>query len=114
MGRSSTPFLRVPAWVATLGTAAWASDPRRRVVFLNRDAERLLGISSDEACGLPCDQLIGGKDENGRSLCGPRCPLLLAEEADRAARPRRMRILGASGDERWLRVLPISIRDDQP
>ncbi|MFQ5719636.1 MAG: LuxR C-terminal-related transcriptional regulator, partial [Acidobacteriota bacterium] len=38
----------------------------------------------------------------------------LAEDADQAARPRRMRILGASGDERWLRVLPISIRDDQP
>lgn len=54
-------------------------DKDRRIVDWNAAAERLTGYTRQEAVGKCCgDGILEHVDENGNSLCGERCPLLMA------------------------------------
>ncbi|MCC7079027.1 MAG: GAF domain-containing protein [Burkholderiales bacterium] len=54
------------------GHFAIGSD--RRIVEWDTAVARLLGVSGSDALGLPCCQVIGGKNDFGRAVCGPTCP----------------------------------------
>jgi len=56
------------------GEAAFAFDHDARVVAWNRAAERLTGLSAEEAVGLPCWQALRAVDTNGDVVCHSRCP----------------------------------------
>lgn len=54
-------------------------DKERRIQAWNAAAERLTGYKKDEAVGRWCgDGILEHVDEDGQSLCGERCPLLMA------------------------------------
>ncbi len=52
-------------------------DQNRTVTYWNRGAERITGFSAEEVVGRRCaDGVLNHVDEQGRRLCGRRCPLL--------------------------------------
>lgn len=54
-------------------------DKDRRIVDWNAAAERLTGYKKEEVVGKRCgDGILDHVDEFGNSLCGERCPLLMA------------------------------------
>ena len=54
-------------------------DQQRRILAWNVAAERLTGYTSAEVVGRRCgDGILEHIDEEGNSLCGERCPLLLS------------------------------------
>lgn len=54
-------------------------DKDRRIVDWNAAAERLTGYKKEEVVGKWCgDAILEHVDEYGNSLCGDRCPLLMA------------------------------------
>jgi signal transduction histidine kinase/HAMP domain-containing protein len=60
----------------------YAVDEDRRIRFLNSQAERLLSISSAEAAGLFCgDVLKPARDAQGRRPCEYACPIIAARRA---------------------------------
>jgi PAS domain S-box-containing protein len=44
-----------------------------RIVFWNRAAETTLGYHAHEVCGRTCAEVLTGRDEHGRAVCGPGC-----------------------------------------
>jgi PAS domain S-box-containing protein len=48
--------------LASIGDAVVATDVHGRVTFLNREAERLIGVSSDESVGRPLGAVVDAKD----------------------------------------------------
>jgi diguanylate cyclase (GGDEF)-like protein/PAS domain S-box-containing protein len=77
-------------------TATYTMDRDRRVVTWDGGAEALTGYASARAVGHPCHHaLLMHTDEDGRLLCGDRCPML-AVMAD--GRPRDARVFFQHAD----------------
>ncbi len=55
--------------------AVFGIDSGRRIRFLNRACERILGRGHEEALGHTCAEIVCGTDLTGKRLCGPRCPI---------------------------------------
>ncbi|MBK8988678.1 MAG: PAS domain-containing protein [Chloroflexi bacterium] len=62
--------------LSNIGDATFAVDYQQRIVLWNTAAETLFGISTAEALGQPCWQLLQGETPDGRPFCGPGCPIL--------------------------------------
>ena len=115
MSGEGAPAVRIPAWLRELGVPAWVSGPDQSIVYLNALAESLLGISSREARGLRCHQLIGACDDKGNPVCRPECLLVRRVRAGERLPPSRLIVLGGRGEQHWLRLMPIRLElDDLP
>ena len=55
------------------GDALFAFDAGLTIVFWNRAAENLTGVSAGEAVGRRCWELLGGHDERGGLVCHAGC-----------------------------------------
>ena len=101
--------IAVQPWFDRLGAAAWLSGPDGRLIYMNRRAERLLGLPASACLGIPCHQVIAATDPWGRPICGPSCNLRRQAAGGRTLEPQRMCILDAHRVEHWLRVLLIDL-----
>jgi len=99
----------VQPWFNRLGAAAWLSGPDGRLTYMNRRAERLLGLPASACLGMPCHQVIAATDPWGRPICGPSCNLRRQAARGGVLEPQRMCILDAHRVEHWLRVLLIDL-----
>jgi len=62
----------------------YAVDKNRIIRYLNPQAERLLGVSSGEAVGRFCGDVLKPRPEDGRRPCELRCPIVHARSAESA------------------------------
>jgi len=51
----------------------WVTTAEGRIVFWNRAAEMSLGFRARDVCGRSCAEVLTGRDEHGRAICGPGC-----------------------------------------
>ena len=72
----------------------FAVDDARRIRFLNPQAEKLLGVKSDDAIGRFCGDVLQPCLVDGVRPCESRCPIL---EARAATSARAVELLGPSG-----------------
>jgi PAS domain S-box-containing protein len=64
-------------------------SPRRQILFWNRGAERITGLSAQEVANRWCgDNLLNHVDEDGNLLCTGRCPLSYVFETGRSHQSR--------------------------
>jgi PAS domain S-box-containing protein len=61
----------------SINAGVYLTDMDRRIVFWNREAERITGYSADEVVGSQCREgILEHQDGNGRALCTRQlCPL---------------------------------------
>ncbi len=95
----------------------YAVDKKRRIRYLNRQAEVLLGVSAEHALGRFCGDVLKPKpDSDGRLPCAHSCPIVAAREGNsveaveliepQPERRRRVVIASApSGDGMQVQVL---------
>ena len=61
----------------------YAVDKKRRIRYLNRQAEVLLGVSAEHALGRFCGDVLKPKpDSDGRLPCSHSCPIVAAREGN--------------------------------
>jgi DNA-binding CsgD family transcriptional regulator/PAS domain-containing protein len=99
----------IPAWVRHVDQAAWVTGPDRRIRWMNRQAETLLGLRAGESAGRPCHSTVCARDGSGRPFCVAVCPV-----AARAARHEPVAahdvVVGPRGPrERWARFTSIPV-----
>ncbi len=75
----------------------FAIDADRRLTEWDEAAARLLGVSSSEALGIPCDRVIGGRDDFGHAICGPACAAWKALVAGRITGASKVLVRTADG-----------------
>jgi len=104
-----TPDVRdwLPAWIGTLGVAVWVSDPHGDVVFMNAEAEALMGRSGRECEGTPCHRMVRGTNACGVPLCRNFCAVRMLAGNHARIEPIKMRVPGAGG--RWIQVMIIAL-----
>src|SRR5579864_28204 len=76
----------------------YAVDKNRIIRYLNPQAERLLGVSSDEAVGRFCGDVLKPLAEDGRRPCEFKCPILQARGAGSSKAVEQL--AARPGDER--------------
>jgi len=59
--------------LSTTNDGAFIIDDHHRIVFWNQAAEALLGYTAREVAGMPCYEILGGRDAQGRNLCQKYC-----------------------------------------
>jgi len=98
---------RLPQWIGNLGLPVWVSGPGRRVLSMNRRAERLLDRPASECIGRHCYEVIQGRDANRRRFCGPACQIFCAGGLGELE-PVEMVLEDVRG-EHWIQVLVIPV-----
>ena len=81
------------------GDAAFAVDRHGEVVIWNHEAEKLFGLTQDEALGRKCWKLLSGKDMFGNRYCCENCPLM--EMAARRESPHGFPISFRTAQHGW-------------
>lgn len=57
------------------GQAAFAIDNADRIIFWNRECEKILGYPAQQVLGRHCFEVMGGRDERGNVYCYRNCPV---------------------------------------
>ncbi len=74
----------------------YAVDENRRIRFLNPQAEKLLGVRSDDAIGRFCGDVLRPCHVDGVRPCETQCPIVLARSAGSARAIERLDLTGGA------------------
>jgi len=83
---------------------AFVIDGRHRIIFWNQAAEQILGFRPEEVSGLQCYEVLGGRDEQGRTLCQRFCLVAIQAEKGEVLPNHDAFVRTRSGEGRWLNV----------
>jgi PAS domain S-box-containing protein len=73
---------RLRARLARAEDGVWVTSTAGRIVFWNRAAETTLGFRAREVCGRSCTEVLTGRDQAGRPICGPGCDVAAGVSKD--------------------------------
>src|SRR3990170_6610871 len=82
------------------GEALFVVDPDLTIVAWNDEAASLTGIPAADALGRPCSSVLAVRDDAGRLLCRPDCPLAREAFAGGGLSPRGGVAHGRAGARR--------------
>lgn len=102
----------VPQWIHGMGVAVWVSDENGKIVFMNERAESVLGRDAASTVGMPCYQIVGGKDDDGKAWCEHNCQVQELAKKGQEIEPYTLRINGGEDDEHWLQLLVIPFQGE--
>jgi PAS domain S-box-containing protein len=90
--------------LAKTSDGAFVIDGRHRIIFWNQAAEDMLGYTPEEVAGLQCYEILGGRDEQGRTLCQRFCRVAVQAEKGETLPTRDVFASSRSGEGHWLNV----------
>lgn len=86
------------------GDGAFVIDGRHRIIFWNKAAEALLGYSAEEVSGMQCYEILGGRDDQGQTLCQRYCLVAIQIERGDVVPNRDVYACMQDGERRWVNV----------
>jgi PAS domain S-box-containing protein len=89
---------------AKAGDGAFATDEDQRIIFWNQAAAQITGYTPEEVAGLPCHQVLEGRDDEGRLFCFEHCRIAKAALRDKAVRDYNILISNRLGEARWINL----------
>ena len=90
--------------LAKTSDGAFVIDGHHRIIFWNQAAEDMLGYTPAEVAGLHCFNILGGQDEQGRTLCQRFCRVAIQAERDETLPNRDVFVTSRTGEGRWLNM----------
>ena len=90
--------------LARTSDGAFVMNQNNQVIFWNGAAERLLGYSAEEAAGRLCYEVLGGRDDQGRTLCQRYCRIAIGVAQGETLPTLNVLARTQSGEGRWLNV----------
>jgi PAS domain S-box-containing protein len=97
---------------AKAGDGAFATDKDQRIIFWNQAAAQKIGYTFEEVAGLPCYQVLDGRDEQGRLFCYDHCRIAAAALRDKAVIDYDLLISKKSGEECWINLSTLTFPGD--
>jgi PAS domain S-box-containing protein len=94
--------------------AAFAIDDDFRIIYWNEAAGSVLGFTAEQATGRYCYELLGGRDENGRTVCQRFCPIALNALGGRIPPNRDIYARATVSEGRWVNLSTFVYPTDNP
>jgi PAS domain S-box-containing protein len=88
--------------LAGMTEGVMAVDGEQRILLWNHAAERLLGVSAQDALGRYCYEVINGRDELGARLCRRACHAMTLAKQGKPIPTSEILTLAKSGKQLWL------------
>ncbi len=98
------------------GEAAFAIDSSDRLVYWNKDCEKLLGFEAQKVLGKLCYEVMGGRDESGNVYCFKNCPVAhqARHDPDDPVQPFMLAVKDKQGQPRELTVSMFAVPAVRP
>jgi PAS domain S-box-containing protein len=95
---------------------AFVIDDRHRIIFWNDAAKEILGFRPEEVVGRQCYEILGGRDEQGRTLCQRYCLVAIKAQSGEALPNQDVYARTQTGEGRWLNVTAFAypVGDEDP
>lgn len=90
--------------LARTNDGAFIIDGHHRIIFWNQAAEKILGHTAEEVNGRQCYEILGGRDERGRTLCQRFCRVTIQAERGNVLPNQDVFVHTQTGEGRWLNV----------
>ncbi len=87
----------------------FAVDAKERVIFWNPGCARLFGVSSEEALGRPCGEVVRGKDPLGQPFCSGGCCVARLPQGGNVPKTFPLRVPHSDGEELRLSVSVVMV-----
>lgn len=94
------------SWFTSVKTAdgVFAVDAEQRIIFWSPTAQQLMGYEAPEVLGLPCHEVIGGRDARNHRFCRRKCPIMENARRGRTTPHYDVRVRTKEGCEAWVNV----------
>lgn len=83
---------------------AFIIDGQNRIIFWNQAAEKILKYKTEEVVGRLCFEVLGGRDEQGITLCQRFCRIAIKAHKGDVLPNMDVYTQTRSGEGRWLNV----------
>ena len=102
-------------WLANVRTddGLFAVDLEQRITHWSPAAERLLGYTAQEAEGLPCHVIIGGRDGRNHRFCREDCPIMVNARRGRPTPNYDLYVQGKDGSDAWINASILVLRGNR-
>jgi PAS domain S-box-containing protein len=102
--------------LAKTGDGAFVTDEDQRIIFWNQAATQIIGYTCEEVSGVPCYQLLEGRDDQDRLFCFGNCRIAKAALKDMAVGDYDISVSHKSDEVRWINLstLTFPLNGDQP
>jgi len=114
----SSPVREAIDLLSKSGEAAFAIDSTDRIVYWNKEAERLLGFEAQKVLGKHCFDVMGGRDDNGNVYCYRNCPVAnqarQVEDDEDPVHPFFLQVKDKAGKDRRLHVSMFAVAAVRP
>lgn len=93
---------------------AFIMNEKNQIIFWNQAAEAILGFTAGEVSGMLCYEILGGRDEQGRTLCQRYCRIAIAVAQGEALPNLDVFARTRSGRGRWVNVTTFALPAGAP
>ena len=90
--------------LSSTNDGAFVIDSKHRIIFWNQAAARILKYTAEEALGRPCYEILGGRDEQGTTLCQRFCKIAIKANSGDVLPNSDVFAHTPNGEGRWLNV----------
>ena len=108
---TETDFIEALKETAETADGAFALDSDGRILHWNRAAERITGLSAEQAVGRSCCEVMQGRDRCGNTVCIPRCHIQTMAERGEPPRAYDLQVPHVTRGQLWLNMSTILVRD---
>jgi len=98
--------------LAKAGDGAFVTDQDQRIIFWNQAAAAITGYTYDEVTGLPCYEVLEGRDEQGRLFCFEHCRIATIALRDKAVKDYDIFIYHKADEVRWINLSTLTFPDN--
>ena len=90
--------------LSSTNDGAFIIDKDHRIIFWNQAVEKILEYTAEEVAGRQCYEILGGRDEQGLTLCQRYCRLAIQADKGDILPNKDVYAHTRSGEGRWLNV----------
>jgi len=88
---------------------AFVINEQHQIIFWNQAAQAILGYTAEEAANCQCYEVLGGRDDQGRTLCQRYCRIAISALQGKTLPNMDVYALTVSGEGRWINVTTFAI-----